>query len=61
MKVNIEIDDDSKFLEALAEEMTQQSQIKEDREDGNEAETAGVEIRRSLAYGFSCVAISCNL
>ena len=60
MKVNIEIDDDSKFLEALAQEMTQQPQIQSVGAEKDSAEEEGVDIRKNgSVQGFSCVAVSC--
>ena len=58
MKVNIEIEDDSKFLEALAQEMTEQPQV---LSSGDEAGTAdaGLELSRARPQSFSCVAFSC--
>lgn len=55
MKVNIEIQDDSKFLEALAEEMNKPKQPTEG------AEGKDFELNRvSPQSKFSCVAVSCN-
>lgn len=56
MKVNIEIEDDSKFLEALAEQMKHQTL--NDTAEKKDADT--YQLERAGAKGFSCVAISCN-
>lgn len=54
MKVHIEIEDDSKFLEALADQLKPSKPTEGD--DSNEDNL----LDRNDTEAFSCVAISCN-
>jgi hypothetical protein len=57
MKVNIEIDDDSKFFQALSEEIKKHQAVKAGDQG---AETHEFALPRANPLALSCVAISCN-